>query len=149
MNFQLITEILEERELQNPSLDFLIPDNSLYDTLLLQLHEDVDITDNSIRARNRERTTNKLSHFFNIAVSENVDLAITPEYSCPWDLVSNLLRDNIFPKENKMWIIGCESILPSDLNDLITANEDFEWIYEDELVRENLNSSDFLNPVIC
>ena len=148
MNFQAITEILEKRELQNPSLDFLNPDNSLYDTLFLQLHEDVIITENSIRVRNRERTVQKLSNFFNIAVSDNVDLAITPEYSCPIDVISNLLSDNIFPQENKMWIIGCESILPADLNDLIADNEDFEWIYERDLIERNLDSNDFLNPVI-
>ncbi len=147
MDFKPIKDILHRKGLKGPTLEVLHQDAKLYLTLLLQLTEAIEYTDKFIRIANRELAKRKFNQFFKIAIEENVELAVTPEYSCPWSVIKELINDNRLPKENKIWIVGCESIHAKELLDIIKTQNQIEWIYDEELVKQNISSNHFFDPV--
>jgi hypothetical protein len=147
MDFTLITNILQEKNLSNPSLDVLIQDHNLYNTILYQPIEEVEATANYVRNVDRNQAEEKFESFFNIVTERNVELAVTPEYSCPWRVVCNLIENDQLPNENKLWIVGCESIRPNELREVIDQYRNVEWIYETDLLDDNIDSDNFFDPV--
>jgi hypothetical protein len=147
MNFELTNNILKNRGLNGPTLEVLDQDANLYSSLLFQPTGTIEYTDQYIRITKREMAGQKFNGFFNIAIKENVELAITPEYSCPWAVVNQLINDNRLPQESKLWIVGCESIQAQQLLNLFNTCNEIEWIYNEEKVQQNLGNSHFFDPV--
>jgi len=142
MIFEPVETLLTSRNLRNPQLDILKPDANLYDVLLLQPKGVIETTDQYVRG-NSDGYNEKFAKFIDLAKSRNVKLAITPEYSCPWSLIENILSQDLFPNENCLWILGCHSITKDDLRQ-ISQNYPEEVIFEEDV----LNSiGNFLNPV--
>jgi hypothetical protein len=56
--------------------------------------------------------------FLNDAVTYQAQLAITPEYSVPWDVIRDiaLVGGSPRPPHGSLWILGCESITPDELD---------------------------------
>lgn len=50
-----------------------------------------------------------------------MQLAITPEYSVPWALVREILAGAERPPHGSLWVLGCESITPAELDALQLA----------------------------
>jgi len=136
MDFNFISEHLEKIGLKNPNLEILTPDARLYKTLLFQPFGNIETEDDFggkfVKNINRDISIKKFRLFFKLANKNNVDLAITPEYSCPWEVINDLIETNDFPKENKIWVIGCESINQNDLKEIVKKKQ-IKWIYEDKL----------------
>ena len=88
IDFEHIDRFLREKDLQNPTLKVLIPDMNQYKTLAYQHKGEVEASrsdDLFIRNQNRTLIVSQFDAFFEKALAEEVDLAITPEYSCPWE----------------------------------------------------------------
>ena len=85
--------------------------------LALYQHEGVlALTEQNTKLGNRDNPSGKLRSFFNKARESNADLAITPEYSCPWEVIRNILDDpQHWPNDGKLWAIGAESITPDEI----------------------------------
>ena len=57
--------------------------------------------------------------FLNDAVASQAQLAITPEYSVPWALITEIIEGTTLrPPKGSLWVLGCESTTPSDLDTL-------------------------------
>jgi hypothetical protein len=56
--------------------------------------------------------------FLNDAVESQAQIAITPEYSVPWALVREILSGVVRPPQGSLWVLGCESITPAELDAL-------------------------------
>ena len=147
MNFELTNNILNEKGLLGPTLEVLNLDANLYSTLLFQPVNAIEYTDQYIRNADRDLASQKFNGFFDISIENNVELAITPEYSCPWSVMEELIAENRLPQESKLWIVGCESIQPQQLRDIINHHDEIVWIYDEEMVQQNLNSNHFFDPV--
>jgi hypothetical protein len=73
--------------------------------------------------------------FLNHAVDSQAQLAITPEYSMPWALVREILAGAARPPLGSLWVLGCESITPAELDALqleleINGNSGVRLIHE-------------------
>lgn len=145
--FELIDQFLVPLGLQNPLLAVLQQDAALYNSLLFQPGENIDFGPDFIRIADRDRANGKFSAFFQLASERNVELAITPEYSCPWEVVYELLENETLPDEHHLWIIGCESIKARHLQDLMDNNPNIEWITEEQKIGQHINDEHFFNPV--
>lgn len=135
------------RQLFKPDLNCLRQDHLLYKTFLMQLVGKIEFDDNGISLADKDLADLKFDKFIGKAIDENVDLAITPEYSCPWSRIESFILCNKLPGENKIWILGCQSIKPNELKELITRNENVVWIYDEVLVNQNVNENKFFDPV--
>jgi hypothetical protein len=54
--------------------------------------------------------------FLNDAVGRQAQLAITPEYSVPWALIREIVDCAPRPPHGSLWVLGCESITPAELD---------------------------------
>lgn len=112
MIFKFIDDIIENLTL---NLEVLTKDSNLYSTLLYQ-HRGT-FAAGATTFGNETDCTTQFNSFLALAKSENVSLALTPEYSCPWNSIDWLLSDeNRWPNEGKLWAICCESITPNEVN---------------------------------
>lgn len=146
LKFEYIDRFLADKELCNPILEILIPDAHLYKALLYQPCGTVEVGDFYVKNIYQELAIRKFNSFFNLAKQEKVDLAITPEYSCPWEVIKDLIKRDFLPENKKLWIIGCESIKPDELKGIIEENKQVTWIYEEDKVNTIINGK-FLDPV--
>jgi hypothetical protein len=95
------------------NLEVLRPNTQPYNVLLFQNKGVFDSRHNFFG--NESDESHKFNSFFNRAKEENTELIVTPEYSCPWGSIYNILDNSInFPALDKLWVLGCESITPDD-----------------------------------
>ncbi|MFX0198388.1 MAG: hypothetical protein ACFFCW_19895 [Candidatus Hodarchaeota archaeon] len=140
----LIDDELSNRSLSIIPLNILHPDERLYNLLLIQPGENVAVSSEFVRNENPQSTKWKYTYFLRLARSSDVDLALSPEYSCPWEVIEELIENEEIPNPGKIWVLGCESIKPDELDDLAQRCEGVVWIYE----RENRDQDrKFLDPV--
>ena len=142
MNLEAIDVCLTERNLKNPQLDVLKPDANFYDALLLQPKGEIEAIDRYIKGSS-DAYEEKFQKFIGISTRKNVKLAITPEYSCPWSLIERTISEDLFPSENSLWVLGCQSITKDDLRN-IPKNSTVEVIFEKDVLNSTGN---FLDPV--
>lgn len=136
-----------ERTLCKPDLKCLRQDHELYKTMLMQLVGKIEYDTEGIRIADENLATAKFNLLIDKAIEENVDLAITPEYSCPWTSIEQFISENKLPSENNIWIVGCQSIKPQEFKDLTDRHANVVWIYDETLVQEKLNENKFFDPV--
>jgi len=147
MDFVLIEEKLNPKGLSNPTLEVLNLDANLYNALLFQPVGKIECSNQCIRNADKKLAKKKFNAFFDIAIENNVELAVTPEYSCPWSVIEKLIDENRLPRESKLWIVGCESIQAQQLSDIINDHDEIVWICNEGKIRQNLNNDRFFNPV--
>ena len=112
MEFKFIDTIIEDISI---NLEVLEKDTNNYTMLLFQHKGVFSATDSKFG--NETDSSAKFSAFIELAKVENVSLAITPEYSCPWNSISQVIQDqNKWPNNSKLWALGCESITPDEIN---------------------------------
>ncbi len=135
------------RTLCKPDLKCLRQDHELYKTILMQLVGKIEYDTEGIRIADESLANAKFDLFIDKAIEENVDLAITPEYSCPWINIEQFILRNKLPSENNIWVVGCQSIKPKEFKDLTERHINVVWIYDETLVQQKLNENKFFDPV--
>lgn len=146
MNLINIDEFLNNNGLKMPNLEALVPDAKPYKSLLLQPCGEIEVGNYFVRNTNRKLAHDKHTEFFNCAYSKNVQIAITPEYSCPMSVLESLLEGEIYPTEKNIWVIGSESINQQEFLELTIKCNDIGWLYEEELFT-CIEEDKFLDPV--
>jgi len=139
----------EGRNLKKPDLACLRQDAETYNIMMFQPNHEFSYDNNGIRSADPDTTHKKFYSFFRLAMEQNVELAIAPEYSCPWSSLEKLIDDNIFPTQNNVWVVGCESIKPPELIQFIETKKDVEWIVDQALLTKALKITPekFFDPV--
>lgn len=127
-----------------PTLNVLIPDATNYSVLLLQPHGHIDISSAGVRNRDQELSKKQFGRFLQDARDTKADVAITPEYSMPWDVLTEAIKAGTLPSEGKVWILGCESIRYSELQALKTNLAPIATLLYEALPTE---STRFLDPL--
>jgi len=135
------------RNLQKPDLICLKQDHLLYRSLLMQLVGQIEYDNDGIRILDSDLATAKFEKFIEKALEENVDLAVTPEYSCPWTSIDQFISNGQLPSDGKIWVLGCQSIKPRELSEIINNHENITWIYDEQLVSRSINENKFFDPV--
>jgi hypothetical protein len=113
---------------------------------LLYQHEGEFLIDD-FRAGNVSQidVTNQFDVLFQVVQEKNPDLFVTPEYSCPWAAIQNLIDKQIWPQHRKLWAIGCESISKNSLRELNWQNENVFVHFEQSVLQE---ANAYLDPLI-
>ncbi len=142
-----VDERLSQKGFTQPGFPFLKPNTARYKTLILQPQGPIEVS-NVVRNLNRRLAPKKHESFLELALQENPDLAVIPEYSCPWEVVDRLLRRGNAPKQGTLWLMGCEGIRPDSLKSLIESHPEIVWIY-DETLDTPENQKGYLDPVCC
>ncbi|MEO9802841.1 MAG: hypothetical protein ABJF04_06320 [Reichenbachiella sp.] len=112
MEFKFIDDVIDNIQL---GLEVLEKDADNYTMLLFQ-HKGVFSIDDD-KFGNEKDCSSKFSSFIELAKTENVSLALTPEYSCPWDSIVAVVEDQEkWPNNSKLWALCCESIKPDEIS---------------------------------
>lgn len=124
----------------------LTPDNQTARIMVFQCGGAIS-TDNAVGHIDKNIARVKFDCFFRKAKEVFASLVVTPEYSCPWDIITNILIDpQKFPDPGALWIIGCESITLDEINQIKQNTSDFvSW--HSEVPVPNGNQK-FLSPVL-
>ena len=119
MQFKFVDKILDSLKLKLPELEVLQKDSNPYRTLLYQHKGVIKAQKSFIGNADSAVTAIKFHKFLEKAKDEEVELAATPEYSCPWSVIASLIEArNSLPSPGKLWVLGCESISIVELQEL-------------------------------
>lgn len=110
MNIVHVNTKLQPANLKVTDLNVLEPDNNIYSTLLYQPMGKVQLGANGVFNSDSATTHLQYRMFLDMVRDDNVDLAITPEYSLPWELLKEELISGEQPTQGKLWVFGCEGI---------------------------------------
>jgi len=133
--FRDVQQILADRNLRIPTLNVLRPDSQLYEILAIQPTGAVAISPNAANPEfvghaDRNQAFAKFSTFLDRARQFNCDLVVSPEYSFPWEVLRNAIVASRVPATGKLWIFGCEAIMPAELRQTIDDHPQVEWVCE-------------------
>jgi len=145
MNIKTVNEILSPYGLLEPRLNALVPDERNYKALLIQPEGNVEGSTEGVWNRDRELARRQFKDFLNDAISTGADLAISPEYSLPWDSLTTAIKEGGCPASGKLWALGCESIKYSALERLRTDFAPNVTVIFETLEPE---SERFLDPLV-
>lgn len=110
MQIKPVAEVLGRAGFDAPALKALIPDVNNYSVLLLQPSGDIEATADGVHNHDQPLATKQFSRFIKDAVNTHADLALTPEYSMPWSVLTDSIKNGAHPEPGKLWVFGCESI---------------------------------------
>jgi hypothetical protein len=72
-------------------------------------------------------TMAKFTSLFAHASAQQPQLLTTPEYACPWPALEQMVQNNHWPAAGKVWIVGCESIHPNELEEFCNRCDMVTW----------------------
>lgn len=99
-------------------LEALNPAREPYRTILLQPTGMVEANDVRVGHADPELGHALCGGFLSSAVQSHSDLAVAPEYCVPWTVVEEIVAGRYRPPHGAIWVLGCESISPADLQTL-------------------------------
>jgi hypothetical protein len=145
MPYILLDDVLQqEHSVEMVDLALLRSDARPYSLLIAQPTGTIEANDQFIRNQDRATAFAKHREFLNLAQRNAVELAVTPEYSCPWEVVRAILAERCLPHPGNIWVLGCESISPESLCALKSAYPEILWVHEP--VHSSVTHT-FLDPV--
>ena len=141
MEFKYIDELIDNLIID---LNVLRKTTESYSCLLYQHLGDFFADGN--RLGNTQNTETLFNNLFIKSLNENVDLFLTPEYSCPINSIINVITNNkLWPNEKKLWVVGSESMKIEDLNSVLELNGGNIVIEYDETIDDQ--STENLDPI--
>jgi hypothetical protein len=118
MKITPISEMLGPAGLGLPRLNALTPNVDNYTAILLQPKGEIEASDAGVHNRDHALALNQYRKFLEIARQSDADLAVTPEYSVPWEVLVGAIKGSRAPAAGKLWALGCESITYAALQKL-------------------------------
>ena len=156
MNISDVNQLLAQHREADPlwikRLGALDPRPDPYLALLCQPHGTIHASPNRIGNANSLATLPMYRAFLNDAVESQAQLAITPEYSVPWELIQQIAADTSAPRPpaGSLWVIGCESVTPDEIDAFeatLTGNAAVRLIHEDFDTQKRAQAV-FVDPLI-
>ncbi|RPH48998.1 MAG: hypothetical protein EHM85_15370 [Desulfobacteraceae bacterium] len=144
MEIRPLSVVASEHRFAMPILPFLRSDCRTFEALVLQPCGQIRATQNGIGNCECQQTVDKYTSFLSYAKRIDVDLTVTPEYSCPWQVLLSVVADETnLPNEGKLWVLGCESITKQALIELPTHNH-IRWVFDESVLSQDKS---FLDPL--
>lgn len=116
-----VAEVLAARGLVRPELEVLAPTHESYRTLLLQPAGPIFADASRIGHRNVDEAILRCGNFLTLAAQRGNHLVVIPEYCLPVAVLLNCVREDVFPNEGAVWVLGCESLTAADLAEFTHA----------------------------
>ncbi len=92
-----------------PPLRALNPNKDNYSALLFQPQADIEADTSGVRHADATLAAKQFTSFLEMAITDQADLAITPEYSMPWESLETAILNGTVPASGSLWVLGCES----------------------------------------
>lgn len=107
-------------ELSLVPLRALVPDRVPYELMLLQPGGPIEGSMDRIGHADSEGAAEFCAKFLERSLAANADLVVTPEYCLPWTVVGAISATDsaLVPEPGGLWVLGCESITPDELDTL-------------------------------
>lgn len=120
INIVDVEEVLRQqpRPLTLLSLQALNSAREPYRAILLQPTGVVEANDFRVGHADAALGYALCSGFLSSAVQSQADLAVAPEYCVPWSVVDEIAAGQHRPPQGAIWVLGCESISPADIQAL-------------------------------
>lgn len=142
--YKNIIDELRNKGLTMVPLNILKKESDTYVMSLMQPSGKVQISDTEVKNHVSNNAVEKFTNFLNNAYESRNQLVITPEYSCPFEVIQNCINNSILPMEGAIWVLGCESISFDSLIEFVNHNSTTEFIYEVPDIRDERY---FFSPV--
>lgn len=128
MAWKFVDEELTQAGFQQVPLGLLGPDCTEYDVMLYQHGGAVIADESGVFNADPATVTAKFLSLFAHASAKQPQLLATPEYACPWPVLEQMVRNNYWPEAGRVWIVGCESIRPNELEEFCHRCDTVTWI---------------------
>jgi hypothetical protein len=115
LQIQPVAIVLAQHQLQNPSLPFLSLEHALVRILMFQPEGTIVANKTRVGVQDHQLIIAQMQGFLANAATLNVDIAVCPEYSCPWAALIDSIEAGVVPSEGTLWALGCESATPAEL----------------------------------
>lgn len=128
MTWRFSDEVLKEVGFQQIPLGLLQPDCNEYDVMLYQHGGTIVADANGVFNSDQAIAKAKFNSLFIKAFVQQPQLLVTPEYSCPWSALEQMIQKNHWPAVGKVWVVGCESIRPKELEEFCDHCDLIKWV---------------------
>jgi hypothetical protein len=145
MQIYPVTQLLSDAGFAAPELRILNPNYENYTALLLQPQGKIEADANGVRNADQDLARMQYSAFLADAVSTQADIAITPEYSMPWQVFEDSVRGGVVPASGAIWVVGCESVTIEQLEAFRDRMSDISTVLYEALESQ---PGRFLDPVV-
>ncbi len=145
MQIYSMTQLLSDAGFAAPDLNVLNPNHENYSALLFQPQGDIEGDTNGVRHANGTLATKQFSSFLEIAATEQVHLAVTPECSMPWQVLGDALEKKVVPAARSLWVLGCETITVEQLAAFKNRVSTFATVIYEPIAPQ---AGRFLDPVV-
>lgn len=149
MKITPLSQVLEREGLTPPKLNLIQANEQLYSVLAAQPKAKMLVTDRVICQADRQDAVEQMSAFLAL-VSEGPtqpDLVVTPEYSMPWQVLTEKIKQGLIPLEGKLWALGCESLSLDDNGTLENLRETGAIVISENLTEAARTTQQYLNPL--
>jgi hypothetical protein len=127
MTWRFVDEVLMKAGFQQLPLGLLEPNCNEYDVMLYQHGGAITADANGVFNTDYATTMAKFTSLFAHASAQQPQLLTTPEYACPWPALEQMVQNNHWPAAGKVWIVGCESIHPNELEEFCNRCDMVTW----------------------
>ena len=138
-------------ELKLVALRALLPDRQTYNLMLLQPDGPIEGSEQRIGHYDQARGEALCRAFLKQAVVDAADLAVTPEYCLPWALVEEIAQEQsaLRPAQGAIWILGCESISPTNLlNAAARLKATGHFVHHEEIDDARAKHKSYVDPLL-
>lgn len=128
-----VEDVLKSRGLESPGLAVLQATHQSYRTLLLQPAGPIYADAARIGPLDVVAAEQRSDNLLSMAVERGDQLVVTPEYYLPIISLLKCAKGDVFPAPGALWVLGCESITPVQLQQFKSDCADFcDVIFEDD-----------------
>lgn len=130
---RVVKDVLEPRGLESPDLAVLQATHQSYRTLLLQPGGPIYADTARIGPLDVGAAEQRSDHLLAMAAERGDQLVVTPEYYLPIASLRKCAKGPTFPAPGALWVLGCESMTPAQLQQLKEECSSFcDIIFEDD-----------------
>jgi hypothetical protein len=142
-----VSDILQEHQLQGPSLAVLRPTLDEYTLLLLQPEGELEIAPTGIKNKAHAGAIASYRLLLEHAAQHQINLVVTPEYSTPWQALVEAIGGGHGPPAGCLWALGCESLTVGELDALAATFHGVALVLSVPLDRTAAATKTFLDPL--
>lgn len=133
------------------SLNCLVADRQPYSLLMLQPGGPISGTEERVGHSDIARGNDLCRAFLQKSLDEQAELVIAPEYCVPWVLVEEVgfEQSQIHPPEGAIWVLGCETIRPCELEKVVEkVQKNGHFVYHEPIRDPNAKTKSYINPLV-